>query len=243
MQKNFIILTLFPNMFNDFMGTSIIKRALEKKIITIKIVDIRAYSDLKHHQVDDYQYGGGEGMVLMAPPVVKAIQANKTAGMTVILLTPQGQTLKQSLSQSLASNNNDLMLICGHYEGFDERIRDYVDFELSIGDYILTGGELASMVIIDSVTRLCTDVINENSHQNDSFSNQLLDYPVYTKPLIFEGKEVPDVLLSGHHQNIADWRRYQALKRTYLRRPDLLENLTLTKQEEDWLAEIKNKDK
>lgn len=201
--KQFTVLTLFPEMFNNFLTTSIIEKALAKKLITINIVNLRDYSIGKHHQVDDYQYGGGEGMVLMIEPLVKAIKAHKTKNSITILLSPQGKQYNQQQPQQLAKQEQDLILICGHYEGFDERILHYVDYELSIGDYVLTGGELASMIVIDSVARLCSDVINVQSHLNDSFTNNLLDYPVYTKPVAYDGYLVPEVLLSGHHQNIA----------------------------------------
>ncbi|MFU0252328.1 tRNA (guanosine(37)-N1)-methyltransferase TrmD [Spiroplasma sp. Moj] len=238
--KKFTVLTLFPEMFNNFMTTSIIKKALYEKLIAIKIVDIRDYSIDKHHQVDDYQYGGGEGMVLMIEPLVAAIKAHQTKDSVTILLTPQGKQYVQEQVQQFAANDNDLILVCGHYEGFDERILYYIDYELSIGDYILTGGELASMVVIDSVTRLCENVINTQSHLNDSFSNNLLDYPVYTKPVEYDGYYVPEVLLSGHHQKIAQWREYEALKKTWLKRPELLEKKILTTEQQILLEKIKN---
>lgn len=238
--KQFTVLTLFPEMFNNFLTTSIIEKALAKKLITINIVNLRDYSIGKHHQVDDYQYGGGEGMVLMIEPLVKAIKAHKTKNSITILLSPQGKQYNQQQPQQLAKQEQDLILICGHYEGFDERILHYVDYELSIGDYVLTGGELASMIVIDSVARLCSDVINVQSHLNDSFTNNLLDYPVYTKPVAYDGYLVPEVLLSGHHQNIAQWREYEALKKTWLKRPDLLSKITLTPQQEILLTKIKN---
>lgn len=202
--KQFTVLTLFPEMFNDFITTSIIKKALAKKLIAIKIVNLRDYSIGKHHQVDDYQYGGGEGMVLMIEPLVKAIKAHRTKNSITILLSPQGKQYNQYQAQQWATQEQDLILVCGHYEGFDERILYYVDYELSIGDYVLTGGELASMIVINSVARLCNDVINTQSHLNDSFTNNLLDYPVYTKPVTYDDHLVPEVLLSGHHQNIAE---------------------------------------
>ncbi|WP_338954925.1 tRNA (guanosine(37)-N1)-methyltransferase TrmD [Spiroplasma endosymbiont of Polydrusus cervinus] len=239
--KKFTILTLFPEMFDDFMTTSIIKKALREKLIVIKIVDIRDYSIGKHHQVDDYQYGGGEGMVLMIEPLVAAIKAHQTKNSITILLAPQGKQYDQQQAQHFATADNDLILICGHYEGFDERILYYIDYELSIGDYILTGGELASMIVIDSITRLCENVINTQSHLNDSFTNNLLDYPVYTKPVAYDGHSVPEVLLSGHHQKITQWREYEALKKTWLKRPDLLQKKMLTTEQQILLAKIKKK--
>lgn len=226
-------------MFNNFMATSIIKKALYQKLITIKIVDIRDYGIGKNHQVDDYQYGGGEGMVLMIEPLVSAIKEHKTKKNIIILLSPQGKRYEQQQAQQFATNNDDLILICGHYEGFDERILYYIDYELSIGDYILTGGELASMIVIDSITRLCKNVINPQSHLNDSFSDNLLDYPVYTKPVKYDIHSVPEILLNGHHQKIIQWRKYEALKKTWLKRPDLLQKKILTTDQQIILEKIK----
>ncbi|MBR2833567.1 MAG: tRNA (guanosine(37)-N1)-methyltransferase TrmD [Bacilli bacterium] len=216
------ILTVFPSMFDGFLTNSIIKRALEKELVEINIHDIREYSQDKHKKVDDYSFGGGKGMVLMPQPIFDAVDYLKNENTKVILLTPQGKTYKQSMAYDF-SKEKHLILICGHYEGFDERIRTLVDMEVSIGDYVLTGGELASMVITDSVVRLVNGVIEEESHLNDSFNDNLLDYPVYTKPVQFRGLKVPDVLLSGHHANIEKYRKEEALKRTKERRPDLLE--------------------
>lgn len=216
------ILTLFPNMFTGFLNESIIKRAIEKKLVEINIVDFREYSNDPHHKVDDYQYGGGSGMVLMIEPIYNCLQKIKTEKSKIILMTPQGKTYNQSLAYKLSSEKH-LIIICGHYEGFDERIRKLVDLEISIGDYVLTGGEIPSMVITDSITRLISNVIKEDSHINDSFKDNLLDYPVYTKPVDFMGMKVPDVLLSGHHENIKKWKYEESLKRTKERRPDLLE--------------------
>lgn len=217
------ILTIFPEMFDGFLNTSIIKRALDRKLVNIQIHDIRNYSKDLHKRVDDYGYGGGKGMVLMPQPIFSAVEDLKDDNSKVILMTPQGTPYKQKLAYDL-SKEKHLILICGHYEGFDERIRTLADMEISIGDYVLTGGELASMVITDSVTRLIDGVIEKESHINDSFNNNLLDYPVYTKPVCFNGMKVPDVLLSGHHANIEKYRKEQAIKRTIERRPDLLEN-------------------
>lgn len=216
------ILTIFPEMFDGFLNTSIIKRAIDKGKVTIQIHDIRKYSKDPHKRVDDYGFGGGKGMVLMPQPIFDAVDNLKTKNSKVILMTPQGKTYKQSMAYDL-SKEKHLIIICGHYEGFDERIRTLADEEISIGDYVLTGGELASMVISDSVIRLLDGVIEKDSHLNDSFNNNLLDYPVYTKPVDFKGLKVPDVLLSGHHANIKKYREEMALKRTKERRPDLLE--------------------
>lgn len=216
------VLTLFPKMFDNFKEESIIGRAIKDKKVEINVYDIRDYTLDKHNRVDDYGYGGGKGMVLMPEPVKRAIDNFKTDESLVIMLTPQGEVYNQKKAYSLTKQKH-IILLCGHYEGFDERIRSFVDLELSIGDYVLTGGELASMVIIDSVVRLLDGVIEEESHINDSFNNNLLDYPVYTHPAVFEGMKVPDVLLSGNHKLIADWRMEESIKRTKNRRPDLFE--------------------
>ena len=215
------ILTLFPNMFDNFLTESIVKRAIANNKVIINIHNIRDYSKDTHKKVDDYPFGGGEGMVLMPQPIFDAVNDLKTSDSYVILMTPQGIKYNQKKAYEL-SHKTHLIIICGHYEGFDERIRTLCDLELSIGDFILTGGELASMVITDSVVRLIDGVIDTNSHLNDSFNNNLLDYPVYTRPADYKGMKVPDVLLSGHHENIKKWRYEQSLKRTKERRPDLL---------------------
>lgn len=216
------ILTLFPNMFDGFISESIIKRAINKNKVEIRIHNIRDYTLDHHNRVDDYPFGGGEGMVLMPDPIFRAVDAIKDDDSFVILLTPQGKVYKQELAYELSLKKH-IIIICGHYEGFDERIRSLADMELSIGDYILTGGELASMVITDSIVRLIDGVIMKESHINDSFKDNLLDYPVYTKPYEYRGMKVPDVLLSGNHQNINKWRHDEQVKRTLERRPDLLE--------------------
>lgn len=216
------VLTLFPEMFKGILNSSILKRAIEEKKVTINLCNFRKYSKDIHHKVDDYPYGGGIGMVLKPEPIMDAIDDLKTKDSLIILLTPQGQVYNQKKAYEL-SKYKHLIIVCGHYEGFDERIRSAVDLELSIGDFVLTGGEIASMVLIDSITRLLDGVINETSHQLDSFNNNLLDYPVYTKPQEYRGMKVPEVLLSGHHENIAKWRYEEQIKRTKARRPDLLE--------------------
>ena len=204
------ILTLFPDMIKPFIGDSIIKRAIDYKKVEINIINFRDYSLDPHKKVDDYQYGGGAGMVLMPQPIFDAVDALKTKDSKVILLTPQGVQYKQSMAYDL-SREKHLIIICGHYEGFDERIRTIVDMEISIGDYVLTGGEIASMVLVDSITRLLDGVIMDESHLNDSFNNNLLDYPVYTKPYDFMGMKVPDVLISGDHKKIDEYRKSQQL--------------------------------
>ena len=216
------ILTLFPSMFEGFINESIIKRAIESKKVEINIYNIRDYSKDPHKKVDDYGFGGGKGMVLMPQPIFDAVDALRGSNSKVILMTPQGIKYAQEKAYEL-SKESHLIVICGHYEGFDERIRSIVDLEISIGDFVLTGGEIPAMVISDSIIRLLDGVIMEQSHVNDSFNNNLLDYPVYTHPSDFRGMKVPEVLLSGHHANIEKWRYEQQIKRTSERRPDLLE--------------------
>lgn len=216
------ILTLFPSMFDGFINESIIKRAIESKKVEINIHNIRDYSLDPHKKVDDYGYGGGAGMVLMPQPIFDAVDGLRTDDCKIILMTPQGIKYNQSKAYEL-SKEKHLIIICGHYEGFDERIRSIVDIEISIGDFVLTGGEIPAMAISDSIIRLLDGVIEEESHVKDSFNDNLLDYPVYTHPADFRGMKVPDVLLSGHHENINKWRREEQIKRTKERRPDLLE--------------------
>ena len=216
------VLSLFPEMYEGILNNSIIKRAINKKIVTINIHNFRDYSLDPHKKVDDYPFGGGEGMVLMPQPIFDAVDAIKTPDSYVILMTPKGIPYKQSIAYDLSLKKH-IIIICGHYEGFDERIRSLADMEISIGDYILTGGEIPSMVLIDSITRLVDGVIEKESHEKESFNNNLLDYPVYTKPVNFRGMEVPSVLLSGHHKNIENYRYEKQLEMTKKRRPDLLE--------------------
>lgn len=216
------ILTLFPSMFDDFLKTSIIGKAITNKKVIVNVHNFRDFSSYPNKQVDDYGFGGGQGMVLMPEPLFKAVEHLKEKDSLIIMMTPQGKTYNQKMAYNL-SQFNHLIIICGHYEGFDERIRTFVDLEISIGDYILTGGEIPSMVIIDSIVRLLDGIILESSHINETFNNNLLDYPVYTKPREFRGMKVPEVLLSGHHENIRKWREQEAYKKTLARRPDLLE--------------------
>ena len=216
------ILTLFPEMFTGFLSESIIKRAIDKKLVEFEIINIRDFSKLNNNQVDDTPYGGGAGMVMMVEPVVDAINSVKQNTSKVYLMTPAGVPFKQSAAKSL-SKEKHIILICGHYEGIDERILNYVDGEISIGDYVLTGGELPAMVVSDAVTRLIDGVIKQESYEAESFSDNLLDYPTYTKPYIYDGNQVPDVLLSGHHKNINEWRKQEQIKKTQERRPDLFE--------------------
>ncbi len=215
------ILTLFPNMFTGFLHESIIKRAIEKKIVEINIVNFREFSHLNNSQVDDTPYGGGNGMVLMVEPLVEAIESLKREDSKVILMCPQGKTYTEKKAIELREEKH-LILVCGHYEGFDERIREFVEEEISIGDYILTGGEIPAMAICDSVIRLLEGVIKKESYEEESFTNNLLDYPTYTKPREFRGLKVPDVLLSGNHEEIKKWRKNEQIKKTERKRKDLM---------------------
>ncbi len=216
------VLTLFPDMYQGFLTESIMKRAIDKKAVTIEFHNIRSYSKDPHHKVDDSPYGGGHGMVLMCQPIFDAIEDLRTKESKVIMLTPDGVPYNQEIVYDL-SHEKHLILLCGHYEGFDERIRSIVDMEISIGDYVLTGGEVPSMVLMDSIIRLLPGVIEEESHINDSFHEHLLDYPTYTKPQNFRGMEVPAVLCNGNHQEIMAYREEMRYNRTKERRPDLLE--------------------
>lgn len=224
------ILTLFPEMFHNVLGESIMRIASEKKLVNFNLHNIRDFSKDKHRCVDDKPYGGGAGMVMKPEPVfnaVEAVEAQDDVVSTKILLTPQGETLNQKMADDL-SKKARLMIICGHYEGFDERIRSGIDVrEISIGDYVLTGGEIPAMVVIDSVVRLVPGVLGGNSSlQDESFVNRLLEYPQYTRPAEFRGMKVPEILKSGHHSKIEEWRMKEAIMRTQERRPDLLEDKT-----------------
>ena len=214
------ILTLFPEMFDGFLNTSIIKRARDNGYVDFKVHNFRDYSLDKHKRVDDYPYGGGAGMVLMCEPIFRAIEDLRTDDSIVIMMSPSGNVFKQEVAFDL-SKKKHLIFLCGHYEGFDERIRTIVDMELSIGDYVLTGGEVPAMVITDAITRLIPGVISSESLDSESFNNGLLDYPNYTKPAVFRGMKVPDVLLSGHHKNIEKYRQEEQIKKTNEIRSDL----------------------
>ena len=218
------ILTLFPNMFDGFINESIIKRAIQKGNVEINVIDYISYSKLNNNQVDDTPYGGGGGMVLRVEPLYDAIMDVKgdDKDAKVILMTPDGVPYKQEIAVDLAKEKH-LIFVCGHYEGFDERIRTLCDMELSIGDYVLTGGELPAMVVSDSIIRLLDGVITGTSLDSESFNDKLLDYPTYTKPQEFMGMKVPDVLLSGDHAKIKAWRDEMRIKRTKERRPDLID--------------------
>ena len=216
------ILTLFPRMFDGFLTESIIKRAIENKKVTINIYDFREYSKDPHGKVDDTPYGGGPGMVLCPQPIFDCIKSIRTDDSFVIMLTPEGKVYNQEMALNL-KNKKHLILLCGHYEGFDERIKSICDMFISVGDFILTGGEIPSMLITDSIVRLLDGVIEKESLENESFNNKLLDYPTYTKPQVYEGMEVPKVLLSGDHKKIAEYRKQEQIKKTKELRPDLME--------------------
>ena len=215
------ILTLFPEMFTGFLNNTIIKRAIDNKKIEINLVNFRKFSKDKFMRVDDTPYGGGVGMVLTPQPIFDCVKSLRDDDSYVILLTPDGITYKQDIAVNLKDYKH-LILICGHYEGFDERIRTLADMELSIGDYILTGGEIPAMIVTDSIVRLIDGVINKDSIKDESFNDNLLDYETYTKPYIYEGMKVPDVLISGDHKKIDEFRKKSRYNRTKERRPDLL---------------------
>lgn len=221
----FIFVTLFPEQIEAAAGHSMLKRAMDTGIIRMQCINPRDFSLDRHHSVDDAPFGGGVGMVLKPEPVVEAIKAARAMapGAPVIAMSPGGTTFGQSMAETWAKNDSGLIFVCGHYEGFDERIYHWVDFKVSIGDFVLTGGELPALVIMDAVSRFVPGVLGRlASAEEDSFSSGLLEYPQYTRPVVFEGMEVPEVLRSGNHRLIARWRRKEALKATYLLRPDLL---------------------
>lgn len=215
------VLTLFPNMYDNFLTESIIKRAITNNKVKVKIHNIRDYTVYNNNQVDDYPYGGGSGMVLMCDPIFRAIEALKKDNTKVIMMTPSGKVYKQKIAYDL-SKEEHLIILCGHYEGFDERIKSIINLELSIGDYVLTGGELPSMIVMDSIIRLIDGVITDTSLDSESFNDNLLDYPNYTKPAEYRGMKVPEVLLSGHHKNIEEFRQSERIRLTKENRPDLL---------------------
>jgi tRNA (guanine37-N1)-methyltransferase len=235
------VLSLFPSMFHGIFGESILKKASEKQAVTYNVVNFREYADNKHGQVDDYPYGGGAGMVLKPQPIFDAVESLKSENETkprVVLMCPQGERYTQAKAEELAKEEH-LIFICGHYEGYDERIREHVvTDEISIGDYVLTGGELGAMVVIDSVVRLLPGVLgNEDSPILDSFSSGLLEHPHYTRPAEFRGMKVPAELISGNHRLIEEWREKESLRRTFERRPDLLEKRSLSDKQKQWIEE------
>jgi tRNA (guanine37-N1)-methyltransferase len=241
MRMKFDILTLFPNMFSSPLRESILSKAIEKGLVQIRTINIRDYALDKHQVVDDTPYGGGQGMVMKIEPIARAIDSVKSQDPSawIVYLTPQGRQFNQDIALGLSSRSH-LILLCGRYEGVDERVRDlFVDEEISIGDYILTGGELAAMVIIDAVSRLLPGVLgSDRSAKEDSFFDSLLEYPQYTRPSNFKGSCVPEILLSGDHSAISLWRRKKALERTSMRRPDLLVKAKLSEEDKKLLEEI-----
>lgn len=235
----FDVLTLFPEMFEP-VKQSVIGRAAQKSLLEINLINIRDFSKDKHKKVDDTVYGGGAGMLIKPDVVYDAYNSVKSEKSKVIYLTPQGKVLSQSKVEELAKEEH-LILLCGHYEGIDQRVIDKIaPEEISIGDYVLTGGEIPAMVLIDSVARYVDGVIDNESIEEESFSKDgLLEYPQYTRPETFEGMKVPEVLQSGHHENINKWRRKEAIKTTYLKRPDLLDKANLTDEEKEYIEELK----
>ena len=245
---NYYVMTLFPEMIENGMHTSIIGRAMAKGLLTLQTINIRDFSTRGDGRIDDYPYGGGAGMVMQAEPVYRAytdLAARIGHRPRLVYLTPQGKTFTQQMAKELALEE-DLVFLCGHYEGIDERVLDEIATDyISIGDYVLTGGELPSMVLMDSISRMVPGVLsNQESGETESFAGNLLEYPQYTRPEIWHDKQVPEVLLSGHHGNIEKWRRQQSLKRTFERRPELLEQEevqeALTKKDREYLSELEN---
>ena len=236
----FDVLTLFPEMFEP-VKQSILGRAIEKNLIDINLINIRDFSKDKHKKVDDTPYGGGAGMVMRPDVVYDAFKSVKDENAKVIYMTPQGKTLNQAKVKAL-SRKQHLIILCGHYEGIDQRVIDEIEpEEISIGDYVLTGGELPAMVLIDSVSRYVDGVISDESTDEESFSNGLLEYPQYTRPEIFNGRDVPEVLKSGHHENIDKWRRAESIKNTYKKRPELLQDVELSEEDKKVLKNLKEK--
>ncbi|MBD7983508.1 tRNA (guanosine(37)-N1)-methyltransferase TrmD [Sporosarcina sp. Sa2YVA2] len=241
------VLSLFPEMFDGVLHSSIMKKAQENEAVSFSVTDFRDFSGNKHHKVDDYPYGGGAGMVLKAEPLFAAVESltiDESKKTRVILMCPQGERFTQQKAEELSAEEH-LVFLCGHYEGYDERIREYlVTDELSLGDFVLTGGEIASMAIIDSVVRLLPNVLgNSDSPVHDSFSTGLLEHPQYTRPADFRGMKVPDILLSGDHGKIEKWRQEQSLKRTFERRKDLLDKAPLTEHQQKLLKSWNSKHK
>ena len=232
------ILTLFPEMFDGFLTNSIIKRAIAKGLVEIKIVNIRDYTADKYGRVDSAPIGGGAGLIMKCQPIIDCLNANKSDKSHIVMLSPRGNTYNQQKARSFAANFEDLVLICGHYEGIDERVNSYVDELVSVGDYILTGGELGSMIISDSIIRLIDGAISGESTVEESFENGLLEYPQYTEPYDYNGDKVPDILYSGNHQAIEKWRKKESLRLTRTFRPDLFQKYTLSKTEKKLLNEI-----
>ena len=233
------VLTLFPEMYEGFLNSSIIRRIIEKKLCEVKVIDIRNYSKDKHHHVDDTPYGGMAGMLMKVDVVHEALLNNKSDNSYVMLTSPKARPLKQE-DLIRFSTMEDIVFICGHYEGIDSRIEKYVDQNISIGDYILTGGELASMVVMDGIMRLLDEGISSDSLKEESYNSSLLEYPQYTRPVEYDGQRVPDVLMSGNHEKIRQYNLKESLRETLKYRPDLLKNKELNKEEKKFLEEIKN---
>lgn len=241
----FHVLTLFPEMIEESVKTSITGRAIEQGHIQVDAINIRDFSENKHGQVDDYPYGGGAGMVMQAPPIYNAYKSVKDTlshPVRVVYMTPQGKVFNQEMAKEL-SKEEDLIILCGHYEGVDERVlEEIVTDNISIGDYVLTGGELPALVVIDSISRLIPGVLNnEDSACTESFEDGLLEYPQYTRPETFLDRKVPEILLSGNHAKVDEWRREQSIKRTILRRPDMIETATLSEYDMDYIKKINDK--
>jgi tRNA (guanine37-N1)-methyltransferase len=242
MTIGFDIITILPEIFHAYLSESILKRALQKKLLDVKVYNLRDFTTDKHRTVDDYPYGGGPGMVMKIEPIYNAVQAIKADGLErfTVMLSPQGKAFNQKMAESLSEEKRRILFICGRYEGIDERVREsLVDEEISIGDYVMTGGELAALVIIDSVARLIPGVLgDEESAKEESFTWGILDYPHYTRPPEFMGMKVPEVLLSGNHKEIWRWRRREAIKRTLQRRPDILKSVELSGEDKEILEDI-----
>lgn len=234
----FDVLTLFPEMFENVINLSILGRALKKGIIDVRYTNIRDYSNNKFRKVDDYPFGGGIGMIMSCEPLTRALKSVYHEGSKVIYMSPKGKKLTQNIAEDLSKLSN-LIIVCGHYEGIDQRFIDkYVDMELSVGDFILTGGEIPAMALIDCVTRLIPGVLTDGAAVEETFNNGLLEYPQYTRPFEFEGMTVPEVLVSGNHLNIQNWRKKKSLERTLKKRPDLLEQTDLEKEDLELIYEI-----
>lgn len=235
------ILTLFPEMFDGFLTNSIIKRAIAKGVVEVKIKNIRDYTNDKYGRVDTPPIGGGAGLIMKCQPIIDCLKDSRSEDSHVVLLSPRGKTYNQAKSHDFAENFKDLILICGHYEGVDERVIDYVDEQISIGDYILTGGEIGAMAISDSIIRLLDGAISEESTVEESFENGLLEYPQYTEPYEYDGKKVPDILYTGNHEAINKWRKRESLRITLKHRKDMFDKFELSKQDKKLVNEIYEK--
>ena len=238
---NITVITMFPDQFDSFQNHPLVKRAVSKQQLSLQIIDLKDYADGSFRHIDDSPYGGGAGMILRCEPVFRCLDAVRTSDSHVIAFTPSGTTYTQTKAKQL-SKISDLILLCGHYEGFDERILSAVTEEISVGDYILSGGELPAMTVIDSIVRLLDGTLKSDSTAEESFEDGLLEYPQYTHPYDFQGMKVPDILLSGHAEKIRRWKRKESLRKTMQKRPDLLTAATLTKEDEELLKEISHEE-